>query len=95
MMSSGKRCYLRGVKFVLRKHLSGIYKKKYLEETALYLYGLKVNATNKLYVSYSLDIYWRRNDLLLTGVGEYVVVPEDIYNECKKINDSYKKKHVL
>lgn len=69
--------------------------KKYLEETALYLYGLKVNATNKLYVSYSLDIYWRRNDLLLTGVGEYVVVPEDIYNECKKINDSYKKKHVL
>ena len=66
--------------------------KKYLEETALYLYGLKVNATNKLYVSYALDIYWRRNDLLPTiDKGGYVVVPEDIYNECKKINDSYKK----
>lgn len=66
--------------------------KKYLEETALYLYGLKVNSTNKLYVSYALDIYWRRNDLLpMTDKRGYVVVPDDIYNECKKINDSYKK----
>lgn len=65
--------------------------KKYLEETALYLYGLKVNATNKLYVSYALDIYWRRKDLLPINNGGYVVVPEDIYNECKKNNDSYKK----
>lgn len=66
--------------------------KKYLEETALYLYGLKVNSTNKLYVSYALDIYWRRNDLLpMIDNRGYVVVPDDIYNECKKINDSYKK----
>lgn len=64
--------------------------KKYLEETALYLYGLKVNATNRLYVSYVLDRYWRRNDLLPFDVKGYVIVPEDIYNECKKINDSYK-----
>lgn len=65
--------------------------KKYLEETALYLYGLKVNATNRLYVSYVLDRYWRRNDLLPFDVKGYVIVPEDIYDECKKINDSYKK----
>lgn len=66
--------------------------KKYLEKTALYLYGLKVNSTNKLYVSYALDIYWRRNDLLpIIDKRGYVVVPDDIYNECKKINDSYKK----
>lgn len=65
--------------------------KKHLEETALYLYGLKVNATNKLYVGYALDIYWRRNDLLPIDKSGYIVVPEDIYNECKKINDSYRK----
>ncbi len=65
--------------------------KKYLEETELYLYGLKVNATNKLYVGYVLDGYWRRNDLQPFDMKGYVIVPEDIYNECKKINDSYKK----
>lgn len=65
--------------------------KKHLEETALYLYGLKVNATNKLYVGYVLDRYWRRNDLQFFDRKGYVIVPEDIYNECKKINDSYKK----
>lgn len=65
--------------------------KKHLEETALYLYGLKVNATNKLYVGYVLDRYWRRNDLQSFDRKGYVIVPEDIYNECKKINDSYKK----
>lgn len=65
--------------------------KKYLEETALYLYGLKVNATNKLYVGYVLDRYWRRNDLQPFDMKGYVIVPKDIYNECKKINDSYKK----
>lgn len=65
--------------------------KKYLEETALYLYGLKVNATNKLYVGYVLDRYWRRNDLQPFDMKGYVIVPEDIYNECKKINNSYKR----
>lgn len=68
-----------------------LIKKKYLEDTAFYLYGLKVNATNRLYIGYTLDRYWRRNDLLPPDVNGYVVVPNDIYNECKKINDSYKR----
>jgi hypothetical protein len=81
----------KGCEICFEKASVRYLQKKYLEETALYLYGLKVNATNKLYVSYVLDIYWRRNNLLpIIDKGGYVVVPEDIYNECKKINDSYK-----
>lgn len=81
----------KGCDICLEKDSVRYLQKKYLEETALYLYGLKVNATNKLYVGYTLDIYWRRNDLLPINKGGYVVVPEYIFNECKKINDSYKK----
>lgn len=66
--------------------------KKYLEDTAFYLYGLKVNATNRLYIGYVLDRYWRRNDLQPFDMKGYVIVPEDIYNECKRINESYKNK---
>lgn len=62
--------------------------KKYLEETALVLYGLKVNATNKLYVGLHLDKYYRRAGLVCDS-GR-IKVPSDIYDKVKKLNDSYK-----
>lgn len=62
---------------------------KLLDDMALVSYGLKVNATNKLYVGMNLDKYYRRAGLVCDS-GK-VKVPVDIYNRVKELNDSYKK----
>jgi hypothetical protein len=59
-----------------------------LEYSAHILYGLKVNATNKLYVGFYLDKFYKRAGLRLDR--SYVKVPNSIYNEIKELNDSYK-----
>jgi hypothetical protein len=61
---------------------------KYLDDMALVTYGLKVNATNKLYVGMILDKYYHRAGLV-TARGS-IKVPDDIYNRVKELNDSYK-----
>lgn len=63
-----------------------------LEKTALYLYGLKASATNKLYVGLVIDRCCLQNDLASDKSDKRVRVPEVIYNKCKKINDSFKSK---
>lgn len=62
--------------------------KKYLDDTALALYNLKVNATNRLYVGLQLDRFYLRSGLVCDS-GR-IRVPNDIYNRVKKLNDSYK-----
>lgn len=64
---------------------------KHLESAAHILYGLKVNATNKLYVGFYLDRFYHRAGLLCDS-GR-VKVPIDIYNKVKDINDKYKNEH--
>lgn len=64
--------------------------KKYLDDAALILYGLKVNATNLLYVGMQLDKFYQRNGLVCDS-GR-VKVPKDIYDKVKALNDSYKTK---
>lgn len=62
---------------------------KYLEQMALIVYGLKVNPTNKLYVGYALDRFYRRKDLVTPG-GR-IKVPVQIFDEVKALNDKYRK----
>lgn len=64
--------------------------KKYLEDSALYLYELKANSTNKLHVGMTIDRLCQRNNLCTDRSDKWVRVPNDIYNEVKEINDSYK-----
>ena len=61
---------------------------KLLDDMALVVYGLKVNATNKLYVGTHLDKFYRRAGLVCNS-GK-IRVPIDIYNHVKEINDKYK-----
>lgn len=63
--------------------------KKLLDQMALIVYGLKSNPTNKLYVGFALDRFYRRHDLV-TPNGS-VKVPVSIYDEVKKINNQYRK----
>lgn len=65
--------------------------KKELEDTALYLYSLKSNSTNKLYVGIVIDKQCVINDLASDKTSKRVKVPVEIYNKVKQINDSYKK----
>lgn len=65
-----------------------IVHKKYLDDMALVLYNLKVNATNRLYVGLQLDRFYLQYGLVCDS-GR-IRVPEEIYNRVKKLNDSYK-----
>lgn len=62
--------------------------KKHLDDMALVVYNLKVNATNRLYVGMQLDKFYHRAGLVCDS-GR-VKVPTDIYNRVKELNDSYK-----
>jgi len=64
--------------------------KKYLDDMAIVLYNLKVNATNRLYVGTQLDKFYHRAGLVCDS-GR-VKVPKDIYDKVKALNDSYKTK---
>ncbi|MFR9165012.1 MAG: hypothetical protein ACLVKO_01840 [Dysgonomonas sp.] len=61
---------------------------KDLLDMALILYGLKVNSTNKLYISYSLNRFYKK-EALVTPNGS-IKVPVKIYDEVKTINDKYR-----
>lgn len=63
--------------------------KKLLDQMALIVYGLKSNPTNKLYVSFTLDRFYRRNDLV-TPNGS-IKVPVSIYDEVERINNQFRK----
>lgn len=63
---------------------------KLLDDMALVSYGLKVNATNKLYIGLNLDKFFRRAGLVCDS-GK-IKVPIDIYNRVKELNEGYKQK---
>lgn len=67
--------------------------KKYLEDSALYLYELKANSTNRLHVGLTIDRLCQQNGLCSEKSDKWVKVPEDIYDEVKAINDRYKQRH--
>ena len=69
----------------------GFIQKKLLEDSALYLYDLKCNATNKLFVGLTIDRLCLRNGLCHERKDALVKVPCHIYNEVKSINDQYRK----
>ena len=62
--------------------------KKLLDNMALIVYGLKSNPTNKLYIGFALDRYFKRLDMV-TPNGT-IKVPVKIYEEVKAINDKYR-----
>lgn len=64
--------------------------KRLLDQMALIVYGLKSNPTNKLYVGFALDRFYRRNDLV-TPNGS-IKVPVKIYDEVEKANSVYQRK---
>lgn len=64
--------------------------KKLLDDMALIVYGLKSNATNKLYVGFALDRFYKREGLV-TPNGQ-IKVPVSVYEEVKAINDQYRNK---
>lgn len=61
---------------------------KDLLDAAFILYGFKVNPTNKLYVSFHLTRFYKKEGLI-TPNGR-IVAPVSIYNETKAINDKYR-----
>lgn len=65
--------------------------KKYLEDSALYLYELKANSTNRLHVGMTIDRLCQINGLCVEKSNKWVEVPKNIYDEVKTINDSYKR----
>lgn len=72
--------HLRGHPFVT---------KKALDEMAHIHYGLKVNATNKLYVGMYLDKFYKRADLVSSN-GK-IKVPIEIFIKVDEIHKPYKK----
>lgn len=63
---------------------------KRLEEVAHIHYGLKCGATNKLYVGYFLDRFYRRQGLKVSS--ERVTVPQDILDRVKEEEARFKTK---
>lgn len=61
---------------------------KDLLDAAFILYGLKVNSTNKLYVSFHLTRFYKKEGLI-TPNGR-IIAPVSIYDEIKAINDKYR-----
>jgi hypothetical protein len=62
---------------------------KKLEETALVFYGLKSNPTNKLFVGFYLEKWYRINGLR-TANGS-VKIPQDIFYKVDELNKSFRK----
>jgi hypothetical protein len=67
-----------------------------LEKMAHITYGLKVNASNKLYVAMHLFRYYKRADLIpddsTVRLRKYIIVPNDIFDRVKELNDQFRKK---
>jgi len=64
-----------------------VVRKKDLDDIALILYRLKSNQTNKLSVSFYLEKFFHRSFLFVDKT--FIKVPDDIYTQCKKIDDKY------
>lgn len=62
---------------------------KDLLDAAFILYELKVTPTNKLYVSFYLNKFYKREGMI-TDNGS-IKVPVRIYDKVKAINDQYRK----
>lgn len=72
-----------------------VISKRLLEDSALYLYELKANSTNRLYVGLTIDRLCQMNDLCTGKDDKWVKVPDAIYSEVKEINDKYKRHHKM
>ena len=59
---------------------------KDLVSSALFIYGLKDNATNKSSVAYYCEREARKRLLML---GDYIVIPTSIWRECDEYNKKY------
>lgn len=68
--------------------------KKLLEDSALYLYDLKANATNRLFVGLTIDRLCQVHGLSHEKSDKLVMVPVDIYNEINEINNRYKRRYL-
>jgi hypothetical protein len=67
-------------------HMSG------LEHAAHIAYGLKVNATNKLYVGWHLDKFYKRAGLINSKEPRLITVPDDIFEKVHTLHAQYKTK---
>lgn len=63
---------------------------KDLEDFTLVVYGLKVNATNKIYVGAVITKQYLKKGLLSPN-NKNVTVPMDIYEKVKSENNKYRK----
>lgn len=62
--------------------------KKQIEEMCIFVYGLKSNSTNKLYVGVSLDKFFR-NDNSATR-SNYVKIPQYLIDEVNEMNKQFR-----
>lgn len=61
-------------------------KTKELVDSALFIYGLKSNPTNRRAVEYFCEREARRGDIML---HDKIVVPANIWNECNEYNKKF------
>lgn len=63
-----------------------------LIDFGLIVYGMKVNATNKMSMKFDLERFFMRRCLgELSGFEtKYVKVPQDIFDRVKSINDQFR-----
>ena len=80
----------KGVEICSERGLGHVVSLKQLERMALVTYGLRHSKTTTLYVGMHLDKFYRRADLI-HKIGE-IIVPKEVYDRVKKLNDSYKTK---
>lgn len=66
-------------------HISG------LEHAAHIAYGLKVNTTNKLYVGWHLDKFYKRAQLINAKEPKLIIVPDDIFERVHALHLKYKR----
>ena len=78
--------YFKGMDVIDRENTVSL---KMLEDVAHIHYRLKRGATNKLYVGYFLDRYYRRHGLKTSR--ERVAVPQDIADKVREEEARYRK----
>lgn len=64
---------------------------KQLEDMALVAYGLKASSSNRLYVSFYLNKFYRQNGLIVTTAPNFIRVPSDIYMEIQEEEAKFRK----
>ena len=66
---------------------NGLIIQKYLDDMALITYSLKVNPTNRLYVGWHLDKFYKRNGMVEDGK---IKCPVDIYKKVEELHKRFK-----